>query len=101
MKRNTSDKPETVAGSLIPIIGEFQATVIRARPEGGWHDPEVRPWIRNQLTSAGLNRIANRAVQATGTTPAYIIGVGTITADANPNDLASSSTSSLARIRWP
>lgn len=72
-----------IAGSLVPIIGEFQATIIRARPEGGWYDPEVRPWIRNQLTAAGLNRIANRAVAATGTTPAYILGVGTITAAAS------------------
>lgn len=81
MKDNTSN-PKSVAGSLIPIMGEFKADVFRALPGGGWRKEEG-VWKRNQLTSAGLNRIANRAVQATGTTPAYILGVGTVTAAAS------------------
>lgn len=60
------------------LIGEFQATIVRANGQ-----IEVGPWTRNQLTSAGLNRIANRAVAASGTTPAYILGIGTITAAAS------------------
>lgn len=71
-----------IAGSLIPIMGEFKADVYRAQPDGTYKYEPGR-WIRNQLTSAGLNRIANRAVAATGTTPAYILGVGTITATAS------------------
>jgi hypothetical protein len=82
MTANTSKTPQIIAGSLVPIIGEFNPVVYRARPEGGW-DIEDRGWIRNQLTAAGLNRIANRAVAATGTTPAYILGVGTVTAAAS------------------
>jgi len=75
MKHVTSN----IAGSLVPIVGEFRAEVFRANPEGGWTAEPAR-WIRNQLTAAGLNRIANRAVNATGTSPFYIIGVGTATA---------------------
>jgi hypothetical protein len=71
-----------IAGSLLPVIGEFKADVYRAKPGGGWRLEEGR-WIRNQLTAAGLNRIANRAVQATGTTPFYVLGVGTLTAAAS------------------
>ena len=82
MKRPISDGPAHVAGSLIPIVGEFKADVFRALPEGGWRKEEGH-WIRNQLTSAGLNRIATRAVAATGTTPFYVIGVGTVTAAAS------------------
>lgn len=61
----------------VPLIGEFEVTVYRA-------DGRVeRKCIRNQVTAAGLNRIANRAIQAAGTTPFYVIGVGTITAAAS------------------
>ncbi|MEY4942830.1 MAG: hypothetical protein RL254_1011 [Planctomycetota bacterium] len=69
--------------SAIPIIGEFLPQVFRAQPGGGWLEEPGRGWIRNQLTASGLNRIANRAVQATGTTPFYILGVGTLTAAAS------------------
>jgi hypothetical protein len=36
--------------------------------------------LRNVVTQYGLNRIANRAMQATGTTPFYVLVVGTATA---------------------
>lgn len=81
MKHNTSDM-KTIAGSILPLYGEFKATIFRARPDGGY-TKEERDWVRNQLTAAGLNRIANRAVQAAGTTPAYVLGVGTLTAAAS------------------
>lgn len=61
----------------VPLIGEFTVSVYRA---DGTMTQKV---IRNQVTAAGLNRIANRAIMATGTTPFYIIGVGTITAAAS------------------
>ena len=64
--------------TTVPMYGEFQATIVRA--DG---TIEVRPWKRNQLTAAGLNRIANRAIQPTGTTPFYVLGVGTISAAAS------------------
>lgn len=54
---------------------------------GGWdvrvtrHDGRVEErYVPNIVLRVGLNRLANRAVQATGTTPFYIIGVGTATA---------------------
>jgi hypothetical protein len=61
----------------VPIMGEFEITVYRA--DGSLE----RRRIRNQVTAAGLNRISNRAIMATGTTPFYIIGVGTVTAAAS------------------
>jgi len=73
MKLNTS---EEIAGSLVPIYGEFKAVIHRA--DG---TVEEKPWKRNQLTAAGLNRIANRAVNASS--PWFILGVGTITAAAS------------------
>jgi hypothetical protein len=81
MKASTSELGQ-IAGSLIPIIGEFKADVFRACPQGGYSVEEGK-WVRNQLTAAGLNRIANRAVQASGTTPFYVLGVGTLTAAAS------------------
>lgn len=77
MKTVTSDHT-----SLAGVIGEFKADVFRAIPGGGWRE-EPGSWVRNQLTSAGLNRIANRAMTATGTTPFYVLGVGTVTAAAS------------------
>lgn len=61
----------------VPLYGEFEITVYRA--DGTLEHKR----LRNQVTAAGLNRIANRAIMATGTTPFYIIGVGTITAAAS------------------
>lgn len=79
MKIDTSEKLYTheevskILDSILPV-GEFEAVITRA-------DGRVeRRKIRNIVTVAGLNRLANRAVQATGTTPFYIMGIGTATA---------------------
>ena len=56
-----------------------KAVVHRAQPDGSYLI-EGTPWKRNLITYKGLNRIVNRAVQGTGTTPAVYLGVGTITA---------------------
>lgn len=66
----------------VPLYGEFKAVIHRAQPDGSYL-VEERPWKRNLITYKGLNRIANRVVQATGTSPAYYLGVGTITAAAS------------------
>lgn len=71
MKTNTCN--EFIADQ-IPLEGIIRATVYRA--DG---TTEIKE-LRNVVTRSGLNRIANRAVQATGTTPVYILGVGTVTA---------------------
>lgn len=71
-----------VGGTLMsdrtgPVVGEFSAVITRA--DGS---KEYRR-IENIVTRYGLNRLANRAIQATGTTPAYVLGVGTVTAAAS------------------
>lgn len=63
MNRSTSNG--SIAGTLAPdvagIYGEWHVKVVR-------HDGTIEEKIlRNTVTVAGLNRIANRAVQATGT----------------------------------
>lgn len=77
----THDTHKAVGGTLISDsigpVGEFHATITRA--DGS---KEYRH-IHNIVTRYGLNRLANRAVQATGTTPAYILGVGTVSAAAS------------------
>lgn len=51
----------TLPPDSIPIHGEWQVKVIR-------HDGSVEcQTLKNVVTAGGLNRIANRAVQATGT----------------------------------
>jgi hypothetical protein len=61
---------------LVPIYGEWDVKVVRA-------DGTVeKRTLRNLVTSAGLNRIANRAVQAAGTTPFHAVVVGSATATA-------------------
>jgi hypothetical protein len=79
MNRNT---PDQIAGSMVPVYGEFHVEVVRA--DGTRED---KGWFRNIVTQKGLNRIANRAVQATGTTPFYILGVGSFTSGGNPASL--------------
>ena len=71
-----------IAGTMVPIYGEFHVEVVRA--DGTRED---RGWFRNIVTRKGLNRIANRAVQATGTTPFYVLGVGSYTSGGNPASL--------------
>lgn len=72
MAQNISD----LAGT-ITIVGEFEAKIFRA--DGSVEEKK----IHNIVTRYGLNRLANRAVNATGTTPAYVLGVGTVTAAAS------------------
>jgi hypothetical protein len=64
----------TLMPSNIAIIGEWDIEVVR-------HDGRrERKTVRNTVTAAGLNRIANRAVQATGTSVFFYICVGSTTA---------------------
>lgn len=72
MSQNISDLSGTIT-----IVGEFDAKIFRG--DGTVEEKH----IKNIVTRYGLNRLANRAVNATGTTPAYVIGVGTITAAAS------------------
>jgi hypothetical protein len=75
MKTNTF-KPEMVGDSIMPPLGEINVKVWRANGRGGWGLKNEKV-LKNVVTRAGLNRIANRAVQATGTSPFYVLGVGT------------------------
>ena len=68
-----ADKERQLLDSIVPF-GGFQVEVHR-------YDGRVERFFRpNTVLKEGLNRIANRAVQATGTTPFYIVGIGTATA---------------------
>lgn len=73
MKPNTCEI-EVLGGTLRPIhlYGEWDIVVTRA--DGS----EERKTLRNTVTAAGMNRLANRGVLATGTTPFFTILVGTI-----------------------
>lgn len=79
MSHDTSDRiytqreVDSLLDSILPR-GEVDVEVFRA-------DGAVeRKTLRNVVTSRGLNRMANRAVQAAATTPFYVIAVGTQTA---------------------
>lgn len=89
MNRTT---PDQIAGSLVPIEGEWKATVVRA--DGTVED---HPWRRNVVTRAGLNRIANRLVVAAATTPLNYIGIGSYTTGGNPASLDSTNFGELSR----
>jgi len=66
-----------LADSYVQIMGEWDVEVHRA-------DGTIeRKTLKNIVTSAGLNRLANRAISATVGTPWYILGVGTISAAAS------------------
>jgi hypothetical protein len=72
MKTDTFN--EELVGDSIPLAGIIHARVFRA-------DGTVEEkYLKNVVTRAGLNRIANRAVLATTTSVVFIIGVGTQTA---------------------
>lgn len=71
--------PHISNGTIMPltdqlsVIGEWDIKVVRA-------DGRIeRKTLKNVVTRAGLNRIANRAVLGTST-PLYVICVGTATA---------------------
>lgn len=79
MNHDTSDRTYTqqevdrLVDSILPR-GEVDVAVFR-------NDGSVeRKTLRNIVTRYGLNRMANRAVQATGTTPYFALAVGTATA---------------------
>jgi hypothetical protein len=68
---------------LVPVYGEWDVKVVRA-------DGSVeQKTVRNLVTVAGLNRIANRAVQAAGTTPFWNIVIGSRTTAAALTDVQS------------
>lgn len=69
-------KPEMVHDTIGPIYGEFHAVIFRA--DGSIED---KGWRQNVVTKWGLNRIANRAVNASS--PAAWIAVGTRTTAAS------------------
>lgn len=78
---NPNTPESAVRGTVLPygsvqIMGEFDIVVTRA-------DGTVeRKTLRNQVTAAGLNRLASRAVVGTSSAWAYL-GVGTVTAAAS------------------
>lgn len=80
MNRDTSDEKlysrkdvDSILESILPR-GEVDVLVVRADGR------EERKTVKNVVTYYGLNRIAARAVTATGNTPYYVIAVGTQTA---------------------
>lgn len=79
MTRATSDD-SNIAGTLVPIVGEFHPRVFRA--DGSVEDRGV---VRNVVTKLGLNRIARRAVEASATSAAYYLSIGTLTVAASLN----------------
>lgn len=71
MKTDTS-KSDMILESHLPVMGEIVVTVYRA---DGTKEQKI---LKNVVTRAGLNRIANRAVNAVaGSSPFFYIGVGT------------------------
>lgn len=62
-----------IAEQILPL-GGFHAKVTR------WDGSIEEKFVKNIVLSQGLNRLANRAVQGTGTSPFYVVGVGTQTA---------------------
>jgi len=56
--------------SPIQIEGIWDVEVVR------WDGTRERKTLHNTVTAAGLNRIANRAVQATGTSVFFVICIG-------------------------
>ena len=78
-------RPDTVNDTVANFpYGEWIVEVHRA---DGTIERRVR---RNVVTDRGLNRIANRAIQATGTTPFNYIIVGTATQAGSLNSVQSS-----------
>lgn len=70
------------------MVSAAEQRVLETIMPFGGYDVEVtradgrveKRFVKNIVLKEGLNRIANRAVQATGTTPFAFIGVGTATA---------------------
>lgn len=88
MNRNT---PDLIAGTFVEVKGEWDVKITRA--DGTVEERTVS----NIVTKAGLNKIAKRAVEATGTTPFYIIAIGSYTTAGNPASLDSTNFGELSR----
>lgn len=73
--------PDHIAGTLLTVKGVWDVKIVRA--DGTVEERTVE----NIVTKDGLNRIANRAVQATGTTPFYVLAIGSYTVGSNPASL--------------
>lgn len=58
---------------MVPVMGVWDVKVVRA---DGTVEAKT---LKNIVTRYGLNRIANRAVQATGTTPFNYVAIGSHT----------------------
>lgn len=85
------DTSSQILDCMVPVMGEWEVKVTRA-------DGSVETKVcKNIVTRAGLNRIANRAVQAAGTTPFYVIGIGSYTTGGNPASLDSTNFGELSR----
>lgn len=98
MNRSTPEaplhhQPDSINDTLACFpFGEWLVEVHRA---DGTVERKIR---RNVVTSGGLNRIANRAVQASGTSPVGYIVVGTATQAGSLNSVQSSLGEVLRRI---
>ncbi len=87
MTTRTSDRTYS-ASEVAALVSEAEQRVFETIvPFGAYHvkvtrsDGRVEERIcKNIVLKEGLNRIANRAVQATGTSVFYMIGIGTATA---------------------
>lgn len=78
MKTSISRTLRRIADALapddsVPVFGEYLIKVVRA---DGRIEQKV---LKNVVTRSGLNRIANRAVNATGTSPFFVIALGSST----------------------
>lgn len=74
----------------VPLRARWTKEVYRARPEGGWHPPEIETLIPNLIVSNGMDylasRIGSRAVGTNSTMSA--IAVGTVSTAATLNQTA-------------
>lgn len=76
------------SAEVATLLGEAEQRIYETiMPFGGYHVKVTRAngaveekFVKNIVLKEGLNRIANRAVNATGTTPFAFIGIGTATA---------------------
>lgn len=74
--RTDISKPLDTIDDQIPLLGTIRVRHFRADGRGDFKLIQEKE-LKNVVTYHGLNRIANRAAQATATTPFYVIGIGT------------------------
>lgn len=92
MSQNISEIAGTLKPDAVGIYGEWHVKVIRA---DGTVEEKV---LRNTVTAAGLNRIANRAVQGTGTSVFLYTIVGSTTAAPALTDVQSNMGEMLRKV---